>query len=148
MKKTEMMERYEAETGEMLDIEHLSTDANGSWYGYIEELEAELRGLKMLNKWSKEEIIQYQAKAEAYDRIMSGGRKTLKEFANIFQRPVAVTGIDSAFWFEKTPKLVLDGDDYFYDGKGSFGQIPFDLIEVNGDWKDSLTLPDKLEDRI
>lgn len=150
MDKSELMKRYEAETGEILDIDHLSADANGSWYGYIEEIEAELRGLNMLNKWSKEELIQYQAKATAYDRLMSGGKKTLKEWANIFGMPVAVDKNGEVTCFAHAPVMHLDrGDGIWTNGPEYYGEetylLPPRLIDFDGDWTDSLTLHDGWE---
>ena len=147
MIKTEMMKRYEEETGEILDIDHLSADANGSWYGYIEELEAELRGLKILNKWSKKELIQYQAKADAYDRLMSGGKKTLKEVANFYGLPIALSSHGD--WLVFHDKPWASDYDWFSDCL-KFGELPRIIhnldIDFNGDWKDSLALPDGWEE--
>jgi len=140
MEKTEMMKRYEADTGVVLNIDHLSADANG----YIEELEAELRGLTMLYKWAKEEITQYQAKAAAYDRLMSGGVKTPKEVANFLDLPIAQD--KEGFWHSFGSPPVIDE---FRGTWGSFlgyeKEIPSCNIRYTGDWKDSLTLPDRWE---
>ena len=60
MEKTELMLEYERETGETLDMSILREDASGSWYGFLDMMDE---------------------KAEAYDRLMSGGKKTLKDRA-------------------------------------------------------------------
>ena len=57
MEKTEMMKQYEKETGETLDVAILAEDASGSWYGYIDMVDA---------------------KAEAYDRLMNGTEEHIK----------------------------------------------------------------------
>ena len=62
---TELMKRYEAETGKEA-IDYLTEYPFDDYTRWLE------------------------AKASAYDRLMSGGKKTLKEWANIFGRQCAV----------------------------------------------------------
>ena len=82
MIKTEMMKQYEKETGETLDMAILAEDASGSWYGYIDMVDA---------------------KAEAYDRLMGGGKKTLKEMSNFLGKIVVVHRDGRASWHEILP---------------------------------------------
>lgn len=140
MQKSEMMKRYEAETGEILDIDHLSADANGSWCGYIEELEGELRGLKALNKWSKEELTKYKTKAAAYDRLISG-EPTAKEIANVLNRIVAMDADYKWYAFGAIPYGTTKFRWVAVRGSTKY-RVPCFKLTFDGDWKDSLTFPD------
>jgi hypothetical protein len=91
------------------------------------------------------------SKAAAYDRLMSGGKKTLKELANFLGRVVAVDANGNVESFAEEPRIdlhygfwYLDEDDEDYDGFEYF--IPPDLIDFTGNWRDSLTLPDGWEE--
>ncbi len=64
MEKTKLMLEYERQTRETLDMSILMEDASGSWYGYIDMVDA---------------------KAEAYDRLMSGGKKAIEETCKAFK---------------------------------------------------------------
>lgn len=125
MEKTEMMKRYEAETGKpgSESAEHLSEDIET--VDYVRWLET---------------------KASSYDRIMSGGRKTLKEWANIFGTPVAVDKNLSGIVFDEIPEL-LRTVEAWRALHGYVGLIPSLLVDFNGDWTTSLTLPDGWEDK-
>lgn len=96
-------------------------------------------------------------KAEAYDRMMSGGEKSLKEWANIFGMNVAV---EPDYWTEdklrcvaSDRKLYLKESETIYgkvflwanEVRGHQYEIPFHLVDYSGDWKNSLTLPDGWE---
>jgi hypothetical protein len=94
-------------------------------------------------------IAWLEAKAEAYDRLMSGGKKTLKEWANILGMAVAVDRYGGDTWaYPYRP--ICDGTIWRSDGDnwsiGSF-EIPKNLVDYSGDWKDSLTLPDGWEEK-
>ena len=126
MIKTEMMKQYEKETGETLDMAILAEDASGSWYGFLD----------MMNE-----------KAAAYGRIMSGGKKTLKEMSNFLGKIVVVHRDGRASWHEILPnKNEQWGIWVVRSYKDNHGDIPKDLILFDGDWQDSLTLPDGWED--
>ena len=84
-------------------------------------------------------ISQLEAKAEAYDRLMSGGKKTLKEIANFLGNPVAVDREGRLLWFPRKPEIGLVTW-IWYDK-----YLPKNLIDFTGNWKDSLTLPDGWE---
>ncbi len=130
---TELMKRYEAETSSNKCI-----GVRDYYTGYIAWLEA---------------------KAEAYDRLMSG-KPTLKELANVLQMAITVNPEPESIvkGFRHTPNPV-----WFENGEDSFGGwlaqekyifvafesttlFPPHLIDYTGDWKDSLTLPDRWED--
>lgn len=90
-------------------------------------------------------------KAEAYDRLMSGGKKTLKEWANILGRVVVINGNGIAESFAGTPTIDLrycfwyiDEDDDDYEDDRFI--IPKECVDFDGDWKNSLTLPDGWEE--
>lgn len=125
MEKTDLMLKYEKETGETLDMAILAEDASGSWYGYID----------MVDK-----------KAAAYDRLMSGGKKTLKEWANFIGKPIAMNENGEWYWYSTN---VHRGCNIWYpnNGRSPSGMLPFYLIDFSGDWKDSLTLPDGWEEK-
>ena len=122
MEKTELMLKYEQETGETLDVAILAEDASGSWYGYIDMADA---------------------KAEAYDRLMSG-EYTLKDMANIFKMYSAIDSDGYARLFADPP---------FIEGTGWSSNFPEDEFSVpgivthTGNWKNSLTLPDGWEEK-
>lgn len=119
MKKTEMSisEKYRKETGRAtydVDYPDLLSDS------YVEWLEA---------------------KATAYDRLMSGGKKTPKEVANFLGKPIAKSVMGAWSWFDRQPVLM---ENHFGNG-GDNGYIPDRLIKHAGRWQDSLTLPDGWE---
>jgi len=130
MEKTDLMKEYEIRIDSIVNWE-------AHPIGYTRYIESEL--------------LKARLKAEAYDRIMSGGKKTLKEWANIFGMPIAVDHDGEASSFAHVPVIHLD------DGEGIWGNnpehygeetylLPPHLIDFDGDWKDSLTLPDGWEE--
>ncbi len=91
-------------------------------------------------KWLK-------AKATAYDRLMGGGKKTLKELANILGKPVAIDAGNRLWWFPKKPEIGWATWIWYDNQFGSFGEeLPNGLINYTGNWEDSLTLPDGWEE--
>ena len=96
---------------------------------------------------SAEYLRGLEEKAEAYDRLMSGGMKTLKEMANFLGEIVVVHKDGSASWHEILPnKNEQWGIWVVRSYKDNHGDIPKDLILFDGDWQDSLTLPDGWEE--
>ena len=98
-----------------------------------------------------EKIDELQAKATAYDRLMSGGKKTMKELANILGRAVVVDASGNIESFAGEPIIdlhygfwYLNEDDEDYEDDRFL--IPRDIVDFTGDWKNSLTLPDGWED--
>jgi len=134
MEKTDLMLKYEKETGETLDMAILAEDASGSWYGYID----------MVDK-----------KAAAYDRLMSGWKKTLKEWANWLGTNIAVDEKGNGCVSKNPLEFHPLGDGYKVAGYWTIRagysylmfNIPAYLIEFNGDWTTSLTLPDNWEEK-
>ena len=126
MEKSEMMKRCEAETGKSARDELYS----GSIKLYMP---------------TNDYIAWLEAKAAAYDRLMSGGKKTLKEWANIFGTPVAVDKNLSGIVFDEIPEL-LRTVEAWRALHGYVGLIPSLLIAFSGAWQDSLTLPDGWEE--
>ena len=137
------MEKTERKTGGIAKFQEMSKD----W-------ENNPKILRKVIENMSEKIDELQAKAKAYDRIMSGGKKTLKEWANIFGMNMAVDekgdGIVSKYPLEFRP---------LYDGYKVAGywtiragypytmfNIPFYIIDFSGSWQDSLTLPDGWEE--
>ena len=128
MEKSEMMKRYEAETGNFA--------GNAIDCGF----------------WHEQAYVAWlEAKASAYDRLMSGGKKALKEWANIFGMPVAVDQNREAACFVHIPVMhPNNGEGIWANSPDHYGEeiylLPPYLIDFDGDWKDSLTLPDGWED--
>ena len=119
---------------------------------FIEEAKNSQNNPNVLNKIIEamsEKIDELQAKAKAYDRLMSGGKKTLKEWANIFGLPFAVgrNGQGIAFKCKNLP--IAAGNNWWPTDVGDFGFAFIDssFFDFNGDWKDSLTLPDGWEEK-
>lgn len=82
-------------------------------------------------------------KAAAYDRLMSGGKKTLKEIANFLQHPIAIQPSRSGCIaiFANVPFL---GET---EWKGHWMSTIACDFDYSGDWKDSLTMPDGWEEK-
>ena len=122
MEKTEIMKRYEAETGNFA--------GNAIDCGF----------------WHEQAYVAWlEAKASAYDRLMSGGKKTLKEWANIFGLPVAMDKNLAGIVFDEIPEL-LRTVEAWRAPYGYVGKIPSHNIYYTGSWQDSLTLPDGWEE--
>jgi hypothetical protein len=129
MEKTEIMKRFEQET--KISAVRVVGDHWCNEEAYTEEY-----------------IEWLEAKAAAYDRLMSGGKKTLKELANILGKPVAIDIENRLLWFPKKPEIGWTTW-IWYDGHfGCFGEeLPKYLIAYSGNWRDSLTMPDGWEKR-
>ena len=116
----------------------------------ITKEETELLGNILVRLWQRHWLIdsnkieELQAKAAAYDRLMSGGKKTPKEVANFFGKPIAMD-MDGEWrvFYDCIPTIKgccwTPTEMYEYD------VIPSILIDFTGDWKESLTLPDGWE---
>ena len=127
MEKSETMkERYENETGKEALV--FSPKGMSPSNGYVE--------------WLVEKVEEMRAKAESYDRLVSGGRKTLKEWANIFGAYFAVGKSGVGYVFRDNPPLVENT----FMGQ-CFAIVYPEFIDFSGDWKDSLTLPDGWEEK-
>ena len=139
MEKSETMKRYEAETGKQSAI--VKFMAGG------QALEQKSYPKLGPYDYSMDYIQWLEAKAAAYDRLMGGGKKTLKEWANIFGLPFAVgrNGQGIAFKCKNLP--IAAGNNWWPTDVGDFGFAFIDssFIDFNGDWKDSLTVPDGWE---
>ena len=136
------------------DVMEKSKRETGGIAKFIEEAKRYRDGPTVLNDII--EIDELQAKAYAYDRIMSGGQKTPKEIANIFGFPIAMDCYSSNHEFQHgsdwnwfTTKPFIDGEnDCWTIKRGQWGRVPYGLLNgYDGDWKDSLTLPDEWEEK-
>jgi len=120
MEKSEYMKQFEAETG----IEAIYHSAWGDEVSsaYLDALEA---------------------KATAYDRLMSGSVNGMKEWTNILGKPVALDYIGRGWWFSSIPKIINDEWDAPVKGL-----IPDQYIGGGfSDWTTSLTMPDGWEEK-
>jgi hypothetical protein len=154
MEKSEIMIEYEIRIDSIVNWE--STPV-----GYTRYLESELIKARSNANITDETIEKFQEiitkqcdeisalkeKAEAYDRLMSGGM-SMKELANILGKPVAIDAENRLWWFPKKPEIGWTTWIWYDNQFGSFGEgLPNGLIAYTGDWKDSLTLPDGLEEK-
>ena len=129
MEKTKTMKKFEERTGKQAIY----------WTAFGPEI-------------SQEYIDEIEARYEAYDRLMSGGRKTLKEWANLLGRPVAMDfgGVVESY---NTIPMRCDSAGYWYCDEYSENFedehfiIPKECFDYTGSWKDSLTLPDGWEEK-
>jgi len=95
-----------------------------------------------------EEIEELKNKIKEYDRLMLREAKTLKELANFFKVPVAMTYDGEVCGFDHIPYLEeWSNDDPFlyWDGYSKKIFVYNGPINYNGAWEDSLTIPDELE---
>ena len=150
MDKTKMMKRYEKETGEKPRKKVLVMYSTKK-YGWGRERNSFFFTNKFV-EWLLSQLDKYQAKAEAYDRIMSGGQKTPKEIANIFGFPIAMDCYSSNHEFQHgsdwnwfTTKPFIDGEnDCWTIKRGQWGRVPYGLLNgYDGEWQESLTFPDR-----
>ena len=121
----------------------------------ITKEETELLGNILVRLWQRHWLIdsnkieELQAKAEAYDRLMSGGKKTPKEVANFFGFPIAMNKYGA--WYTLFPTIPIIAETGFWysqvypTGRFSHSIPTIDQIDFTGDWKESLTLPDGWE---
>jgi len=138
MEKTEMMKRFEEETG--------GRSTGGFTDGF------HCVGIEV---WHFEYIAWLEAKAEAYDRLMSGGKKTLKEWANFLGTNIAINNNGDGVVSVNPLEFITLSDGYKIAGYWSVRpgypytifNIPSYLIAYSGDWKDTLTLPDGWEEK-
>ena len=134
MDKSEMMKRYEAETGKK--SVRVMTDGIHA---------------VAFDVWHFEYINWLESKAAAYDRLMSGGKKTLKEWANLLGRPVAMDFGGVVESYNSVP-VRCDSAGYWYCDEYSENFedehfiIPKECFDYTGSWQDSLTLPDGWEE--
>lgn len=106
-------------------------------------------------EWLEAELLKASVKAAAYDRLMSGGRKTLKELANFLGMNVAVEDeeIYGKKVFASPIRMFLKENTTIYGSykfwalseTGPLFLLPPELIDYTGSWQDSLTLPDREE---
>lgn len=128
MEKTDLMKEYEIKIDSIVNWEALPI-------GYTRYLESEL--------------LKARLKAEAYDRIMSGGL-SMKELANILNHPVAIENDDDQnelYYFDSTPYISQFSDGtQFWSCKRKW-RLPRQLVNFCDIWEDSLTLPDGWEEK-
>ena len=134
MEKTGQMIEFEEETGQTLE----DAKERGKIFDFYSKC----------IQWLETELLKASVKATAYGRLMSGGKKTLKEWANLLGKPIAVDAEGSLLWFPKKPEIGLVTWIWYDEQFGCFGEyLPKNLIDYTGNWKDSLTLPDEWEEK-
>lgn len=137
MDKTELMKRYESETGKQSAI--LKFMVGG------QALESKSYPKLGHYDYNMEYIAWLEAKATAYDRIMSGGKKTLKELANFLGKPITVDKSGAIYAHQFVPHTSFG--DMWVSNLFDCMAIHPNLIDYTGGWKASLTLPDGWEDK-
>jgi len=144
MEKTEQMYRFEQETSHealvTVPIEGDSLLVVSEEYARWMETELQIETIRanaLQNAFDR-----CEAKATAYDRLMSGGKKTLKEWANIFGAYFAVGKSGVGYVFRDNPPLV----ESTFMGQ-CFAIVYPEFIDFSGDWTTSLTLPDGWEEK-
>jgi len=117
MAKNELMKLYEEETCNTKCI-----GVREYYIGYLDWLEPKVRDLY---------------------RLMDGNA-TIKEMANILQHPLAIDSNGTLQMFYHTPCMGVDsdGDGGWYDFKRKPLNLPSWFVSWDGDWENSLTLPD------
>ena len=125
MEKTEMMKRFEEKTGKQAMY----------WTAFGPEI-------------SQEYLDVIESKAATYDRLMSGNA-TIKELANIISHPVAIDSDGNLFMYYNTPSIGVDsdGDGGWWDVLRKPVKLPRWFTSYDGNWEDSLTLPDGWEEK-
>ena len=126
MEKSEMMKRYESETGESARDELYS----GSMKLYMP---------------TNDYIAWLEAKTNAYDRLMSG-EPTAKEIANVLNRIIAMDADFKWYAFGAIPYGTTKFRWVAVRGSTKY-RVPCFNIKFDGDWEDSLTLPDGWEEK-
>ena len=146
MERTELVEKFDTETGCSLERARKTGKVALLKAEYIKWLEAQIpTGDKIAV--SAEYLRGLEDKAEAYDRLMGGGRKTLKEWANIFGKPV-VDSDGTILVFSSIPSY--EGG---YSQEGEFvdewvGEVIAHIdCEYEGEFVDEITLPDGWEEK-
>ena len=97
-----------------------------------------------------------EEKAKAYDRLMSG-KPTQQEVATMIGFPIAMNCYSSGngfqlsgdwHWFTVVP--FIDGEnDCWTIKRGMWGRVPYGLLDgYVGDWRDSLTIPERRREDI
>lgn len=137
MGKTEMMKKFEDETGNLSAI--VKFMAGG------QALERKSYPKLGHYDYNMEYLPWLEAKAEAYDRLMSGGKKTLKELANFLGMAVAVDKSGAIYAHQSVPHTSFG--DMWVSNLFDCMAIHPNLIDYTGGWKASLTLPDGWEEK-
>lgn len=153
MEKSEMMKKFEAETGkEAIDyLTEYPFDDYTRWLEAKANISDEaIEAFQELIRNQCDKISALKEKAEAYDRLMSGEGVTKKEVANIFGKVLVMTPNGYwQLWFSK-PKRNRNGWSLHGGDTKSIGHTIAHFSDLNiihdGDWKDSLAMPDGWEE--
>ena len=128
MEKSEMMKRYEAETGKK--SVRVMTDGIHA---------------VAFDVWHFEYINWLESKASAYDRVMSGN-PTPKEIANLLGMVIAQNPNNTWVAFNSMPSLSFFTKRWETVDKKKGLDITHCHIRYNDAWGNSLTLPDGWEE--
>ena len=107
--------------------------------------------LPAYGEWCEHKVLKLMDKAIAYDRLMSGGKFTMKEMANIKKRPIAIDKDGTVDAHGAEPHLARGGFagycDCWVNDADDYEEIPESFVEIpdDFDWTTSLTLPDGWE---
>ncbi len=177
MEKSEMMKRYEAETGKYWSVKLFVVNGEEQWWvenrernialcmsrsdaEHIALLEAKanisdetIEAFLKIIRNQCDEISALKEKAAAYDRLMSGGKFTIKEMANIKKRPMTIDKDGTINAHGAIPHLSRGGfagfSDCWVNDADDYAEIDESFVEIPEglDWQTSLTLPDGWEEK-
>lgn len=137
MEKTEMMKRYEKATGKNPICSLTQKDIERR-FSYCQNL--------TINIPSQNYMDMVEAKAAAYDRLMSGNVKmTMQEMANFIGRPITIGKDGGITAHGAMPRLEPTRiGKFWYNDADDYEEIPESFVEIpdDFDWTTSLTLPD------
>lgn len=128
MEKSKLQKEFEEKGGLSWANQTSVPEGNGYSYEY--------------GQWLEAMLTEAQAKATEYDRLMTGGKKTLKEIANIFGSIVAMDEDGRLYLYGEQPKANEYTETWQPPYRSYHERVPLCDIYFTDDWKSSLTFPD------
>jgi hypothetical protein len=131
MEKSEMMLRYEQETGRK-SVRGITDGFHDVWFDI----------------WHYQYLQWLEAKAEAYDRLMSGiGKMSMQEWANFLDAPVTLDRDGKVKAHYSSPVRYSEEEGWWYNPHNQRFEIPRHLVDTYGCWPHlSIKYPDGWEE--